>query len=40
MALTHEVMQLWDEVLPGKVLHVRYEDLVANQARSEVKPKP
>ena len=33
VALTHEVMQLWDEVLPGKVLHVRYEDLVANQAR-------
>lgn len=33
VALTHEVMRLWDEVLPGRVLHVRYEDLVANQAR-------
>ena len=33
VVLTHEVMQLWGEVLPGKVLHVHYEDLVANQAR-------
>ncbi|KAK9821781.1 hypothetical protein WJX81_002302 [Elliptochloris bilobata] len=32
VALTHEVMKLWDEVLPGRVLHVRYEELVADQA--------
>ncbi|GAB4823620.1 hypothetical protein N2152v2_010666 [Parachlorella kessleri] len=29
--LTSSIMQHWDRVLPGKVLHVRYEDLVNNQ---------
>jgi len=33
IALTHEVMALWDEVLPGRVMRVRYEELVADQAR-------
>jgi tetratricopeptide (TPR) repeat protein len=26
----HQMMQHWDEVLPGKVLHVQYEDVVAD----------
>ncbi len=33
VALTHAAMELWDEVLPGRVLRVPYEELVADQAR-------
>jgi tetratricopeptide (TPR) repeat protein len=29
----HQMMQHWDEVLPGKVLHVQYEDVVADLER-------
>ena len=34
-------MALWDEVLPGRVMRVRYEELVADQARGALaRPEP
>ncbi len=32
--MTHDMMRHWEERIPGWVLTVRYEDLVADQVRA------
>jgi len=34
-----ELMEHWDEVLPGRVLHLCYEDAVENGAVPQLRPR-